>query len=262
MTNDWLPGVAEITEWATDGALLRGGNYFRESRVEITGMSASRLMGKAHGSETYGLWLQRDGDEWSWHCDCPAAADAAFCKHLVAAVMTALDEDGGVRGGKARVKAAKPKKADELLAFLQAQPAERLAGWLHEFAGENRDIEKRLLLYRAAEQPGTLKAALGKLLATGGFLDYHRAIGYARQLDQVIEQLGDVLPRDPAACRELCEYVLKRVIKVYAERSDDSAGAIGECLHAIADLHARACAAVPPGKALAKTLFDLECIDG
>lgn len=38
-------------------------------------------------------------------------------------------------------------------------------------ASEDRDVEKRLLLYRAASAPGALKAALSKVLATGSFLD-------------------------------------------------------------------------------------------
>lgn len=58
-----------------------------------------------------------------------------------------------------------------MLIFLRAQPADRLAAWLQALAKEDGDIEKRLLLYRAAEQPDALKPALAKLLNSGGFLD-------------------------------------------------------------------------------------------
>jgi uncharacterized Zn finger protein len=31
-------------------------------------------------------------DHWQWNCSCPAADDGAFCKHLVAALLTARKE--------------------------------------------------------------------------------------------------------------------------------------------------------------------------
>jgi hypothetical protein len=154
-------------------------------------------------------------------------------------------------------RASASVRKDELLAFLHAQPAARLAGWLHALAQEDGNVEKRLLLYRAAEQPGALKTALAKLLNAGGFLDYRRAIDYAQRMDAAIEQLQDMLPRDPGECRALCEYALGRLFKIYGN-SDDSAGAIGDVMEALAELHAQACAVTQPGKALAKTLHALQ----
>lgn len=257
--NNWLLDEAGL------GAVERGLDYYRKSRVRLTADNDEQLRAEARGSELYTLELARDGDDWRWHCDCPAADGGAFCKHLVAAVLVARDEGGGIspatpattQKGRAR-KASQDAHGDSLQAFLAAQSAATLAGWLHELAMADRDVERQLLLYRSAEQPDELKAVLGKLLSTGGFLDYRGAMRYATQLAAGIGQLRALLPRDPAACRDLCEYALKRLIKVYG-RADDSAGAIGECLGDIADLHRQACAAAPPGKPLAKTLHAMKC---
>lgn len=263
-----FPDDVQLLELAGNAAFERGRGYHAAGRVALSQVSESAFSGEAHGSETYRLRLKSDGDEWQWDCDCPAAADGAFCKHLVAAVLTArsdamdAEETGADETGtqkKKRVSA--PTRKDELLVFLRAQPAERLARWLHALAAENGDVEKRLLLFRAAEQPGALKTALAKLLNAGGFLDYRRAIDYAWRLDAAIEQLQDMLPRDPGECRALCEYALGRLFKIYGN-SDDSAGAIGEVMEAIAELYAQACAATRPGKALARTLYTLQGKDG
>ncbi|TAN04235.1 MAG: hypothetical protein EPN36_09220 [Rhodanobacteraceae bacterium] len=257
-----FPDNRQLLEWAGEQALLRGHGYYSDGRISLTQATESSLTGEAYGSETYGLWLRREGKQWTWHCDCPAADGGVFCKHLVAAVLTARKEDSDAGDAEGESAPAAARQPGELLAFLRAQPVERLSGWLHELALEDRDIEKRLLLYRAAEQPDALKTALGKLFNTGGWLDYHGAIRYARRLDAAIEQLRDVLQRDPAECRALCEYALKRLIKVYDGGADDSAGAIGECLREIAALYADACKAAKPDKALAKTLYPLVCADG
>ncbi len=244
---------------AGEAAFKRGLGYARAGRVALSKVSVTALAGGAHGTETYSLWLKHAKGGWQWDCSCPAADDGAFCKHLVAAVLTARQE---VSDDAADV-VARPKgraKPEALLTFLRAQPADRLASWLQALADEDGDVEKRLLLYRAAEQPGALKPALAKLLNTGGFLDYRRAMAYAQRLHTAIGQLSDVLRRDPAECRVLCEYALGRLFKIYGN-SDDSAGAIGEVMGSMADLHRQACAAVPPGAALVKPLRTLMTSD-
>lgn len=258
-----FPDDAELIELAGKAAFERGRGYHAAGRVALSLVSPDALAGKAHGSETYRLRMASDGRDWLWDCDCPAASDGALCKHLVAAVLTARDElESADETGSPQAEGnTATTREDELLAFLQTQPAQRLAGWLHALAREDGDVEKRLLLYCAAEQPGALKAALAKLLNTGGFLDYRRAIDYARRLDAAIEQLESVLQRDPAECRALCEYALGRLFKIYGN-GDDSAGAIGDVMGSLAELHAQACADAPPGRALARPLHALMRRDG
>ncbi len=253
--NDWLLEVAGL------GAVERGADYYRKGRVRLTGGDDAHLQAEARGSELYTLELAEDGDDWRWRCDCPAADDGSFCKHLVAAVLVARSAAVAAPAPAARpASRARKAQGDGLLDFLAAQSAETLAGWLHELAKADRNVERQLLLYRSAGQPDELKAALGKLLNTGGFLDYRGAMRYATQLDAGIRQLRALLPRDPGGCRGLCEYALKRLIKACA-RADDSAGAIAERLDELAELHREACVAAPPGKPLAKALYDLKCAE-
>lgn len=248
---------AELLELAGKSAFARGRGYAADDRVRLVDVDESGLRAEAQGSEMYALWLKREDRKWRWQCDCPAADDGSFCKHLVAAVLTARGESDTDDAPAARTK----KRRDDLLDFLRAQPAQRLAGWLKAFADDDAEIDKRLRLYRAGDDPATLKTALGKLLDPGGFLDWRRSRQYAQRLDAAIAQLESQLARDADACRTLCEYALGRLFGIY-ERSDDSGGAIGDCLYRIAQLHTCACAAAPPGKALAKTLFALQQKDG
>jgi SWIM zinc finger len=253
--------ATELVELAGKAAYARGVRYHAEGRVRLTAHDADGLRGEAEGSDIYALWLKFEDGRWRWQCDCPAADDGSFCKHLVAAVLAAHDDDEGEAGTTANADAGRMRRheprRDELLDFLRAQPAGRLAAWLKALADEDPDVAKRLHLYRAAADPATLKAALGKLLNTGGFLDWRGSRRYAQRLDAAIAQLEDQLACDPAACRELCGYALARLFKVF-RRCDDSHGEIGDRTHAVAQLHARACTAAPPGKALARPLFALQ----
>lgn len=255
-----LPDDAWLCSEAGDGAFARGKGYAQDGLVELSQLTDLMLRGEAHGTETYRLRLEYQGGDWDWHCDCPAADGGVFCKHLVAAVLTARDgagEDDAKTKPKQTTRQGRVAEPADLLSFLQAQPAERLAEWLHALTLEYREVERQLLLRHAASQPGALKGALAKVLATGGFLDYRRTLDYATRLDPAIEQLRSTLARDPDQCRTLCEYALKRLLKII-ERCDDSAGALGDRMHEIADLHAQACDAAPPGKALAKVLHALQ----
>ncbi|MGK2940123.1 MAG: SWIM zinc finger family protein [Immundisolibacter sp.] len=256
---------ADLERLAGKAACERGRGYYREGRVHLTAVAADALEGEAHGTETYRLWLRCDGGAWRWDCECPAADSGALCKHLVAAVLIARDgapDDAPPddESDQAPRKASAVRAREDLRAFLHSQPARRLADWLAALADADPEVDKRLRLQRAVQQPGALKEALAKLLNTG-FLDYRASLRYADRLGAAVAVLEGRLGEDPGQCRELCEYALGRLFKIY-ERADDSAGAIGERMGEIAALHARACAAMPPGKALARPLHVLQRKDG
>jgi hypothetical protein len=255
----------ELERLAGKAACERGRGYYREGRVHLTAVAADALEGEAHGTETYRLWLRGDGGAWRWDCECPAADGGALCKHLVAAVLLARDGAPGdappVDGlGETLRKAPAARARDDLRQFLHSQPARKLADWLVALADADPEVDKRLRLQRAVDQPGALKEALAKLLNTG-FLDYRASLHYADRLGAAVSVLEGRLAEEPGQCRELCEYALGRLFRIY-ERADDSAGAIGERMGEIAALHARACAALAPGKALARPLHALQRKDG
>ncbi|MGH9433287.1 MAG: SWIM zinc finger family protein [Terriglobia bacterium] len=241
----------ELKELAGSAAFARGRSYHAEGRVRLLRQGAEQIEAEAKGSELYRLWLKREKGEWRWGCACPAAADGSFCKHLVAAAMVWRD-------GMAKPR---PDEQDKLLGYLHKQPAARLARWLAELAHEDSDVARRLKLHQSEGDPAKLKKALSDELGTSGFLDYHRSMDYARRLGPVLIQLRELTERDPAAGRELCDYALKRLFRIYA-RADDSAGAIGECLAELARLHADACRLAPgDGTELARQLYKLQTTD-
>ncbi|MCB1561314.1 MAG: hypothetical protein KDI75_09505 [Xanthomonadales bacterium] len=264
---DVLPDDQWLKLTAGERSFARGVGYWHNDRIEITGNSATGIEARAFGTEEYQLWLKVDDHGWGWDCDCPAADGGAFCKHLVALVLTArgdVDQDSGESNAAHSDAALRLQRLqaaeDELRVFLQSQPAERLAGWLHSLAQRDSDVERMLQMHRAAEDPGALKAVLAKALTVRGFLDYRRIRAYAERVETVVGLLGDLLQRDPKQCMSLCEYALKRLFKVY-ERSDDSYGYLGGPLQDVATLYARACSATLPGKALVKPLLALQVRD-
>ena len=259
-----LPDDGWLRDEAGDGAFKRGVGYFKDGAVVLSRQTANALEGEAFGSETYRLWFKQVEGDWDWDCECPAADGGVLCKHLVAAVLTARAGDPA-QATPAVTKPARGRKQPgvteaDLRDFLLAQPADRLADWLLGFARFNRDIEKQLLLQRAATEPAALQQALSGLLSAGGFMDYRRTLDYGRRLRAGIDLLNEALQRDPVECRALCEYTLKRLFKLI-ERVDDSAGAVGDCMAEIAGIHAQACDAAPPGKALVKPLLALQAQD-
>src|SRR5699024_1774753 len=128
-------------------------------------------------------------------------------------------------------------------------------------ADEDSDIERRLKLMQAADDPTQFKKVLASALTARGFLDYHRSLGYARRLQPVLTQLESRLASAPVPTRELIEYALKRLLKTYP-KADDSAGAIGECVADFARLHAEACHLAPGDKKkLATLLYKLKTTD-
>jgi hypothetical protein len=127
-------GGDELLRLAGERAYARGRAYHREGRIALARVEDDRIDGEARGSEDYPLWLRRENGRWRWGCACPAADGGAFCKHLVAAVLTArgqaaeaISEDAAPETTAAK-KRRMPAPQGNLSDFLRAQPAERLAG--------------------------------------------------------------------------------------------------------------------------------------
>ncbi len=258
-----MAAVFPDDEWLQDeagsAAFGRGQGYHARGRIVLHEASESSLAGQAFGSETYSLWMKREADGWGWDCDCPAADGGVFCKHLVAAVLTA--RDGAIaKGGKRPLRKASTAEEVSQQEFLHAQPQQRLADWLHRLSLQEPAVDRFLHLQRAAEDPQALKAVLAKLLTAGSLLDYRLSMDFASRLDPALEQLRELLPRDPAGCLALSEYAFKRLARLI-ERCDDSAGAIGDRMREVGELHAGSANAGATGKGFAAKLHALQCLD-
>ena len=254
-----FPGNAWLQAQAGSGAFTRGKDYHARGRVVLDTASETALSGQAFGSETYRLWMRQEAGDWDWNCECPAADAGALCKHLVAAVLIARDGAAAPQDGKRRRRTA-AADADTLREFLQAQPQQRLAEWLHRLSLQEPEVDRFLQLQRAAERPEAFKAVLAKLLTAGSFLDYRRSMAFARRLDPALAQLRVMLSRDPDGCMALCEYAFKRLARLI-ERCDDSAGAIGDRMREVGELHVACATAGASGKGFAARLDALQGLD-
>lgn len=239
-----------LLELAGPRAFERGRRYYDEGRVVVSGIDAGGCRALVHGTERYRVSLRQAGDEFDWHCDCPAAEDGSFCKHLVSAAL-AWQAEAGDGEPAART-------GDELRERLNALPSETLAQWLHEAALDDPHLHRRIELRLAGDDPDALRSALDAALRARGFLDYRRSIDFAAQLDEPIESLRALVETRPDTVLELTERALKRAFKLL-ERSDDSAGALQDRIADFAHLHGYSAArAAIDGQRFARALHGLK----
>lgn len=252
----------ELVELAGKGAFERGLVYFQKGKVSRLECDLGEWRARVKGSSVYHVQLREDDEGVHWHCDCPAAADGGFCKHLVALALAA-------QALASQEPAEKKEKAvteeNDLLVALKQQSADTLANWLHDIARNDEVLEQSLRVRLSLLSPSALKEVLQAALRTGGFLDYRRSLDYAQQLGAPLTLLAQVLDSAPQECASLCEYAIKRLLKIY-ERADDSAGAIGDRSHEFAGLHAQAIRRSVEqggegGRKLATSLHKLKLLD-
>jgi uncharacterized Zn finger protein len=135
---------AQLRKLAGDRAFARGIYYAERGRVKLAETDPLVLRAVVTGSQRYRVQIEGPEDQLVWRCDCPAADDGSFCKHLVALAIVA-------RG--APPSAGRDAPEGDLRVFLRAQPAERLADWLAELAEADDAIAKRLRLRQAESDP-------------------------------------------------------------------------------------------------------------
>lgn len=213
----------------------RGRRYHDEGRVDLSRADAGGCRALVHGTERYRVSFWPVNGGFDWHCDCPAAEDGSFCKHLVATAL-AWQAESGDDGGEPAAQVSGP-----LLDRLNELPREQLVQWLHEAALDDPDLHRRIEVRLAGDDPEALRTALDAALRVRGFLDYRRSMDFARRLDEPIESLRSLGDTHPAKALELTERALKRLLKLL-EHSDDSAGAVQDQIAQLGDLHARAAA--------------------
>lgn len=97
MSDEPRAGVlANMVHQATIDALAggrfyeRGLAYLREGRVGPVHRRGRRLSAVVRGSDDYRVELWANGASLAFACNCPSAADGAFCKHCVAVALAWL----------------------------------------------------------------------------------------------------------------------------------------------------------------------------
>jgi hypothetical protein len=186
--------------------------------------------------------------EWSeglsGSCTCPHHAEGAFCKHMVAVGLAALDE----------LPRPQVDGIDGALARLDAPALRHL---VRELAHRDPAVA-RLVTVRASEESdatATLQAAVGDVLNPRGFVDYRRSFDVAAEAENLLDEMERHL--DAGAAEAVRPALLRAVneLRTLAGASDDSAGVIGSACQRAADLHARSCReGAPDGMELARWL--------
>jgi uncharacterized Zn finger protein len=69
----------------------RGRIYAAEGRVTLLSATEEKVVARVRGGEDYEVRLWLKGRELQYACECPFAAEGAFCKHCVAAGLAASD---------------------------------------------------------------------------------------------------------------------------------------------------------------------------
>jgi hypothetical protein len=254
-----FPSDDSLTRIAGATTFKRASAYARSGAVDITHRTDREIEAVVTGQDDYQVKVSRLDFEGRSSCTCTAFDRGAVCKHVVATAIVARDGAPEIEPDDAHEPDSEPES--DLRAFLARQPAPQLATWLADLAESDSTIEKRLRVYQSRQNPAALRKALSQLLRPPSFLDWRRSRAYARELDPVVDTLASVAAADPAGGRELYEYALTRLFKIYG-RSDDSGGDIGDRVRQIASDYLQVLSALPPGGApSAKTLLKIQRMD-
>ena len=214
-------------EQSIDKVILgRGSDYYQSGRVESLEFEDGKWLAEVSGSEDYfvSVWLSENGEILRSYCDCPYEF-GEYCKHQ-AAVFYALRNLP-----KQEIDCRKTKKTD-IRSLLSAQSKETLITILAEFAANDRQIMKELLLRFSdvdnltAKARDLIKISVKKAMH-GRFVEY----GYTGQAiegsEKVLEMAGDMAQNiSPASRVELFIAVLEEMMELL-ENCDDSDGEVG-----------------------------------
>ncbi|MEO5597724.1 MAG: SWIM zinc finger family protein [Novosphingobium sp.] len=97
--------IRQLADAASSTCFARGESYYQSGQVELTSVTAERVVAQAFGNADYGVRITGQGDHIAGMCTCPAYDDMRFCKHMVA-VMLAVNGASAVEQEPDKVGAA------------------------------------------------------------------------------------------------------------------------------------------------------------
>lgn len=227
---------------AGDPSYNRGRDYV--DAVTDVAPTAYGVRATVRGSDSYEVWLGRDGARLTGECSCPYGADGNFCKHCVAVGLVLL-ADGGHGTGV------------DLDSFLRTLSVDELADLLLTQAQRDPALYRRLVLRSAgatgAPQVAVLRRQLDEALRVR---TYQSAADYATRAKEALETISDLIESGHAAeARPLARVAVERLTDALSQVDDPAVVAV--CQRTLR-LYARACAAARPNPAkLAAWLFQL-----
>jgi hypothetical protein len=131
--------------------------------------------------------------------------------------------------------------------YLEGLDAHALRALVRELVSRDRTAERLVEFRAAASGAGSdvvakdLVATVNEALRARGFVDYRRSFDVAKDADEVLDELENLLDAGAAdAVRPGLRRALTRLRRI-TETADDSSGVLGEACQRAADLHARSC---------------------
>jgi uncharacterized Zn finger protein len=200
MANRSLPDLLQrpaLRRIAGDRSFERGEDYLEEGRVRNLSEDANEIVATVVGTQKYRVRLWADEGELDFSCTCPMGAGGNFCKHCVATALAwqeQVQQDARV-GTKSKDRNV---TMQDVRAMLLKRDHASLVDSLMTWAKTDDALRERLLLAAAKETKGgvnlaTFRRAIDAALETGDYVDYHEMASYARNAEEVIDGIEDVL---------------------------------------------------------------------
>ncbi len=245
----------------------RGGRYFEQGRVRSMAQYDEHITAEVMGTETYQVHLWLQDHELLSRCSCPLGVDDLFCKHCVAVGLAWIDEPPPYRSAS-EAPAKVGTTMEDVREYLARQERDTLVQMILNQAMEDSTWREKLLMKAASSRPegadiNTFRRALRNAIATGDFVDYYEASGYAEEVQNAVDGLEDLLDQGYASdVVDLSEEAII-LLEDALNHVDDSDGNLNLIMDQLPELHYHACQIARPNpRALAERLFHLEMESG
>ncbi|GAB3465998.1 SWIM zinc finger family protein [Actinophytocola sediminis] len=234
-----------MTAWFSEEDLhaAAGEASFRRGREYVAAVgdmqpTALGVRARVSGTDTYEVWLGRDGERLVGECDCPFGADGNFCKHCVAVGLVLIEEG--------RDESAEP----DITGYLGALDRRELVDLVLAQAARDPVLYRKLSLRAAgtagAPQVAVLRRQLDDALAVRGYLDHQATLDYARRATDALTTIVELLDAGHAAeARPLARGAVEAITAAMSTMDDLTGAVVGVCRRAFS-LYAKACTAARP----------------
>jgi uncharacterized Zn finger protein len=250
--------IAALRDVAGEKVFARGVAYHEDGHVEIVTFGGSRVVARVIGSEVYRCELAGAGKKFSGECSCRAFSDWGFCKHLVAAALTAnsLGSEAleQVSSRFAKIREHLRARGIEGLVELVVGIAERDPSLLKEleFAAVTASADDKTLLAQ-------FKKAITEATGTHGFVEYRKMRDWVQGIESVLDRIAGLVASGRATLvLQLLDHFFARMDEALNSVDDSDGGGGGVCAKAC-EIHLAACRQVKLDPvALARDLFARE----
>jgi hypothetical protein len=234
MTASCFDAAKELIVDADPASFERGVKYAEDGHVTELARGGGVVFGTVEGSHRYRVRISKD----DWSCECPLAVDdGRICKHTVAVALLITGEEGPPVA----------ERGSAVQEYLRTRCQDDLIDLVLEAMDEAPGFATRLS-DRATRAVGDITAIserIDELVRRPRKLDARAIVLYGRQLGEAADLLEGLIEAERPEAVSLVQRTVVKVVRMLSS-TDDSSGAIGSVAVRLLELHARACAAVPP----------------